>query len=346
MPNELILAGAVFPASALSVVPTAALSTTAGNDPIALLLADKRSPATRRAYKADLAGFFGAGEGMTDPAAVQTFLALPVPEVALRLASYKSGMLSAGLSEATVNRRLAAVRSLLQFSYRLGLAKTDGRGLVDGEKVQAYRDTRGVDVKTLKKLVALPLSVHGETLIGLRDTALLRLLAENALRRAEVTALDAGDFSPMEKRLLILGKGKGTQKVPVTLSPKTVQAISAYLAASGHGEVGERRDGAGPLFRNLDRRQSKTEAAGRLTANRLTPGGLYGIVQGYGARLGLKLAPHKLRHSAITAALEAGADVREVQGLSRHAKLETLMRYDDSRTDKQGKVSRLLSGLL
>jgi len=149
--------------------------------------------------------------------------------------------------------------------------------------------------------------------------------------------LDAADYSPMEKRLRILGKGKGTQKVPVTLSPKTVQAISAYLVAAGHGE-----GDAGPLFRNLDRRGSNTEAAG----GRLTPGGLYGVVQGYGARLGLKLAPHKLRHSAITAALEAGADVREVQGLSRHAKLETLMRYDDSRTDKQGKVSRLLSGLL
>ncbi len=337
MLNELILAGAVFPASALSAVPTAALSTTTGPDPVALLLADKRSPATRRAYKADLAGFFGAGEGGTDPAVVQAFLALSVPEVALRLSVYKSGMLSAGLSEATVNRRLAAVRSLLQFSFRLGLAKTDGRGLVDGEKVTAYRDTRGVDVKTLKKLVALPAQVHGETLIGLRDTALLRLLAENALRRAEVTALDAGDFSPAEKRLRILGKGKGTQKVPVTLSPKTVQAISAYLHAAGHGE-----DDAGPLFRNLDRRSSNTEAAG----GRLTPGGLYGVVQGYGARLGLKLAPHKLRHSAITAALEAGADVREVQGLSRHAKLETLMRYDDSRTDKQGKVSRLLSNLI
>ena len=48
-------------------------------------------------------------------------------------------------------------------------------------------------------------------------------------------------------------------------------------------------------------------------------------------------------HSVVKAALEAGAEAEE---LSRHAKLETLMRYDDSRTDKQGKVSRLLSSLI
>ena len=308
-------------------------------DPIALLLADKRSPATRRAYASDLAGFFkteapGPNSGGPDPAAVAAFLALSVPEVARRLSCYKAAMLSAKLSEATVNRRLAAVRSLLQFAYRLGLSATDGRGLVDGEKVQAYRDTRGVNVKTLKKLVALPVEVHGQSVLGLRDTALLRLLSENALRRAEVCSVNTGDFSAGEGRLFILGKGKGTQKVPVTLSAKATLALAVYLAASGHGA-----DGGGPLFRSLDRRPG-------IGGGRLTAGGLYLIVQGYGRRLGLSLAPHKLRHSAITAALEAGADVREVQGLSRHAKLETLMRYDDSRQDKQGKVSRLLSGLI
>ncbi len=48
--------------------------------------------------------------------------------------------------------------------------------------------------------------------------------------------------------------------------------------------------------------------------------------------LGLRLTPHKLRHSAITAALDAtGGDVRRVQRLSRHARLETVMVYDDNR---------------
>ena len=304
-------------------------------DVIALLLANKQSAATRRAYAGDLADFFRAGDsGGPAPAAVQSFLQGATSEIALRLAVYKGEMLARGLAEATVNRRLAAVRSLLKFAHRIGGSVTDGRGLVDGEKVQSYRDTRGVDLKTLKRLVGLPAELHGDTLRGLRDAALLRLLGENALRRAEVCALDVGDFSLSEMRLQIIGKGRGTQKAPITLSPKCAGALAAYLVTAGHAA-----DSAGPLFQSLDRRPGHKGA-------RLTPNGLYGLIGDYGRRLGLDLTPHKLRHSAITAALDAGGTVREVQKLSRHAKLETLQRYDDSRADHQGKMSQLLSGLL
>ncbi len=165
---------------------------------------------------------------MPDPTAVHAFLQLSAHVVALQLAGHQSEMLAAGLSEATVNCRPAAVRSLLKFSYRLGLAKTGGRGLVDSEKfksyqkVKSYRDTRGTDLKALRRLLVLPAALHGAgTLRTLRDAALLRvlaenalrrLLAENALRRAEVTALNVGDFSLTEKRLMILGKGRAARK--------------------------------------------------------------------------------------------------------------------------------------
>ena len=295
-------------------------------DLIALLLADKRSAATRQAYRSDLLGFFG---GAPSPDALQTFLGQSAPQIALSLATYKGRMLEKGLSEATVNRRLAAVRSLLTFSYRLGHSATDGRGLVDGEKSRAYRDTRGTDIHTLRRLVALP---GTETLIGLRDTALLRLLCENALRRAEVCALDVSDFGADSHTLYIVGKGRGTQKAPVTVSDKCVAAVRAYLQESGHTE--------GPLFRTLDHRL-KNDAV-RLAAN-----GLYKIVRKFGKELGLSLAPHKLRHSAITAALDAtGGDLRRVQKLSRHADLRTLSIYDDNRSDFQGEVTGILSGLL
>jgi hypothetical protein len=52
-------------------------------------------------------------------------------------------MLAAGSSEAAVYRHLAALRSLLKFAFRHGVSQTDGRGLVDSEKVRTYRDTAG-----------------------------------------------------------------------------------------------------------------------------------------------------------------------------------------------------------
>jgi integrase/recombinase XerC len=297
------------------------------HDPVALLLADKRSAATRKAYASDLRDFFG---GDPAPDAVRSFVALPAPAVALRLATYKATMLQRGASEATVNRRLSAVRSLLKFSHRLGLATTDGRGLVDGEKVRAYRDTRGVDVNTLKKLMRAPGTA---TLRGLRDAAIMRLLCENALRCSEVLALDVADLDRDGRRVTILGKGRGTQKEAVTISQATAAVISAYLEAAGHTE--------GALFRSLDHRPG--HRGDRITAN-----GLRSIIADYGRAVGVEgLTPHKLRHSAITAALDAtNGDVRKVQRLSRHRDLRTLLIYDDNRVDLQGQVTELLSGLL
>lgn len=299
-------------------------------NPIELLIADKRSEATRRAYRADLCAFFCGEPSVIE---VKRFVSQPAPKLALELTVYKNSLIQRGLAEATINRRLAALRSLIKLAHRLGYATSDGRGLVDSEKVVHYRDTRGVDIETLRQLLQAP---DGNSAQGLRDAAILRLLCENALRRAEVCGLDVGDFSPSHHTLMLAGKGRGTQKQPITLSERCSTALVTYLLRSGH-----MTDYGGALFRNLDRRP-------RHHHQRLSSDGLYYLVQHYGEAIGVQnLTPHKLRHSAITAALDAtGGDVRKVQRLSRHADLRTLSIYDDSRQDFQGEVTSLLSDLL
>jgi len=313
-----------------------------------MLLESKRSASTRRAYEGDLRcfarflascdhgsqGLDGAVHQLVDGERIARFLVLGVPEMARALALWKGAMLRAGLSEATVNRRLSAVRSLLKVAFRLGLSACDGRSVVEGERSRPYRDTRGITLGQMRALLQQPFLLHGAlTVHGLRDAALLRLLCENVLRRGEAHLLDVADFEPDTRSLLILGKGAGTQKQRATLSPATVQVLADYLQAAGH-----RR---GALFRCLDHRPDKRN--GRLSTN-----GIYKIVRAYGAGIGVeKLAPHKLRHAGITAALDAtGGDVRRVQKLSRHASIATLMIYDDSRRDSQGEVTNLLSDLM
>ncbi len=190
---------------------------------------------------------------------------------------------------------------------------------MDGERVTPYRDTRGLALPDLKRLLSAARK-------NPRDFALLRLLCENALRRAEVCGCDVADFDTGRKSLAILGKGKGTQKQTVTLSSGTVSAIQGYLAESKHS--------SGALFRNRK-------------GGPLQPDGLHHIILTYGRKIGVTaLAPHKLRHSAITAALDAGLDVRQVQKLSRHARIDTLLLYDDARHDFQGQVSNKLAEVL
>lgn len=304
-------------------------------NPATLLLQDTKKPTTRRAYAAALRHFFAfAGvanpAGGPDPTAaqVQQFLGQAVPELALHLALYKTGMRTAGLSAATVNQRLAAIRSLMKLSHRLGFCATDGRGIVDSEKAEAYRDTRGTDLSNIQRLLALP---DRATLRGKRDDAILRLLCVKALRRAELCSLDVEHFSAGEGRLAVLGKGK-TQRRDIALPPGCARAIRDYLTASGHA--------GGPLIRNCDRNPGTA-------GGRLTPDGLYKLVGTYGKKIGLNLAPHKLRHSAITIFLDnSGGDILEAQGLSGHADIRTLSKYDDNRKDRGGKASVLLEDLM
>ena len=57
-----------------------------------------------------------------------------------------------------------------------------------------------------------------------------------------------------------------------------------------------------------------------------------------------RTTPHGLRHQGITRALDlAHGDVRKVRRFSRHAKLETLLKYDDNRVDEAGAIARMLS---
>jgi site-specific recombinase XerD len=83
--------------------------------------------------------------------------------------------------------------------------------------------------------------------------------------------------------------------------------------------------------------------------HRLSGTSVYRLVEKVALATGItkKLSPHRIRHSGITAALNAtGGDVRRVQKLSRHANLNTLTIYDDNRQNVQGEISDLLADLV
>jgi integrase/recombinase XerC len=61
------------------------------------------------------------------------------------------------------------------------------------------------------------------------------------------------------------------------------------------------------------------------------------------ARLARKINPHGLRHQGISRALDlTHGDVSKMKRFSRHAKLETLLRYDDNRRYEGGAIAKLL----
>jgi site-specific recombinase XerC len=80
-----------------------------------------RSPHTVRAYGRDLVHFARWSEAAAPGEAITRFLTGSMGEANERLHGYRGAVLDAGLAPATVNRRLSALRSIVQLGRMLGL---------------------------------------------------------------------------------------------------------------------------------------------------------------------------------------------------------------------------------
>ncbi len=298
-------------------------------DILAELLADKRSENTRKAYQKDLVNFFQSiASSPPTPELLKEFLTLERFTATGLVLQYKAELIQAGLKEATVNRRLASIKSLVRYAGKIG--KCDwSLEEVSGEKIKTYRDTSGIGIEQYKKMLAVP---NRNTLRGKRDYAILHLLWSNVLRVSEVCNINVSDYNFAESSLWILGKGKGTQKERVSLSSSTNTALEEWLVARG-----DELKLSDPLFIAVTPQNFN---------HRLSTDAIADIVKKYAKKAGVKkhLSPHRIRHSGITYALDAtNGNVRKVQKLSRHVKLETLMLYDDNRASAQAEITNLIS---
>jgi integrase/recombinase XerC len=309
---------------------TSSLQQIAERDILQESIADRRSANTRRTYTKALIDFFDrVANAQPTPGLIREFLTLDRYQAMTLVLKYRRILSSKGLAPSTINTRLSAIKSLVDYARKVGECHYDLAD-VEGVKVQTYRDTSGVKPQEYQEMIG---AIDTSTLKGLRDYAILRLLWDNALRRAEVCQANVEDFDPNGCRLWILGKGK-TQRESIDLSDRSVAAIQAWLQQRGKCKRSE------PLFCTLDRATK---------GHRLSGNALYNLIRDLGNRAGVYkiMSPHRVRHSAITAALDAtNGDTRRVQKLSRHADLNTLTRYDDNRRHHQGEITKILAELV
>ena len=226
---------------------------------------EKQSARTQTAYRSDLADF-ASFLGATTAGAAADLLLRHDPGAANALAlRYRTYLIGRGLAAATVNRRLAALRSLVALAHRLGFVMWTLD--VDGVKGQPYRDTRGPGTQGVDALLdAIEARVDVK---GARDAAIIALLFDVALRRNEVVSLDRAHLDLSAGTLAILGKGR-TGRETITLPPQTREALARWLVARG--------DAPGPLFINLDPCGKRGEAGD----GRLTGSGVYKLVRRLG----------------------------------------------------------------
>jgi len=210
-----------------------------------------------------------------------------------------------GKARSTVGRRLSTICGFYKYCEQERIIDRNPGAHVRRPKQDYESSTLGLDRNELGAfLVQAGLS-------GGRDHALASLLALNGLRISEALNADIEnmDVNRGHRTLFIHRKGHKTATIP--LAPRTARALDLY--------IGERT--GGPIFLNLDGTQ------------RLDRHGAARIVRRLARRAGIdkKISPHSLRHSFITAALDAGVPLRDVQEAASHSDPRTTMRYDRGR---------------
>ena len=216
----------------------------------------------------------------------------------------------------TQNYHVIALRAFLKYC-----TKQDWKTL-EPEKIELSKiPDRTVEYLTRDELERLFEAVDTNTIIGLRNRAIMEMLYSTGLRISELTALNRDQVNLNRGEFQVRGKGRKMRIV--FLSERAIEWISEYLE--------ERNDGYEPLFLNHRRARNKKDGAVAMRGEhrRLTEYTIQEMVRrtAYTAGIVKKVTPHVLRHSFATELLINGADIRSVQEMLGHASITTTQIY-------------------
>ena len=145
-------------------------------------------------------------------------------------------------------------------------------------------------------------------LYGLRNRAMFELMYSSGLRLSEVTNLNIADID-FENRMIFIRRSKYKKDRIVPVSNVAIRFLKLHIDRNGSKNEA--------VFLGNNGERIKKASVGRIFRGYLDDFGMY--------REGLSL--HSIRHSTATHLLEAGADLRYVQGLLGHETIETTAGY-------------------
>jgi integrase/recombinase XerD len=224
-----------------------------------------------------------------------------------------------GLARATIGRRLSTVARFYRFAVIDGLIEHSPAEYVRRPKIDTESTTLGLDRMELGAFIAQGAAA------GPMDHALAWLLGLLGLRVGEACGINIEAISAERGHRTVTVLGKGSKLAVIPLPPRVGRAMD--LAA------GDRLEG--PLL--------LTRAGNRMNRHAATR-----IVRRLALRAGVtkRISPHSLRHSFITAALDAGVPLRDVQIAARHADPRTTTRYDRARDNLDRHASYIVTAFV
>lgn len=241
------------------------------------------------------------------------------------VAAWRDVLLARGLANSSIVRKMTVLRSLFSYLQTYGYvgANPAHSDFVAAPAVPRDGKTVGLTPEDCRRLLDAPSS---ESPTGIRDRAMLAVLAYTGCRVGELTRLRVGDYLQTGGHRVLNIRGKGGKERRVPLHAEAVERLEAWLAAS---EIGG--DSPGAMFRP----PKTSRLAGRdgFVARFLTRRAIQSLVKNYVLSLGLDshVTVHSLRVTALTTARERGSDIIDLQDFAGHADPRTTLSYIRSR---------------
>ncbi len=232
---------------------------------------------------------------------------------------YLARLHARGLAPSSLARVLSAWRSFYRW---LGLQDKVSLNPVVGVRAPK-RGKRLPKALSVDQAVQLVSGAPEDSVLALRDKAIVELLYSSGLRLAELVSLDWCAFGAerglpasvswidlAEREVVVTGKGDKQRRVP--LGAAATQALCAWLAVRG-------------TIAGTEARALFVSARGTRLAARSVAGRIERLARLLG--LGVHVHPHALRHSMASHVLQSSGDLRAVQELLGHANISTTQIY-------------------
>jgi site-specific recombinase XerD len=216
----------------------------------------------------------------------------------------------------TVKQHLAAIRMLFDFLVTGQIVPMNPAASVRGPKHVVHRGK--TPVLTADQARTLLDSIKVDSIIGLRDRALIGLMCYTFARVSAVVHMRIDDYFENGKRGWIRLHEKGGKRHEVPAHHNAEAYLDAYLEAAGI-----RTEKKSPLFRSVDKLR-------KITANAMTRTDVLRMVKrrAQGAGLPSSTCCHTFRATGITAYLENGGTIENAQAIAAHESPRTTKLYD------------------
>ena len=257
------------------------------------------SPNTIEAYRNDLAH-------------LEAFMmrnGLKLENVTLeQLHTFAASLHEYGITPRSQARVLSGVRSFFRFLVLDGVVESDPTELLEWPSLPEHLPV----VLTLEEIDRIEDSIDLSKAEGARNRAIIEVLFSCGLRVSELVNMKLSDLYLEDRVLLVRGKGNKERLVPV--SNKAIADLKRWFFDRNLMKIKPGEDD----YVFLNRRGAH-----------LTRTMILIMVKRQAEEAGIKktISPHTFRHSFATALLQGGADLRSIQAMLGHEKIDTTLVY-------------------